>query len=115
MGNPNPNPNPYKGKRPTTPCSKCNNYGHWARKCHANQTITSNPINTIVESSTANFVQSTPPIKDYDVVPDIWNAQVHVTVGELLTNDTYRTQALTALNTVHNTQSNNPFCLHNVQ
>ena len=47
-------------------------------------------------------MQSTPPIKEYDIVPDVWNTHAHVTVGELLANDQYREELRTALHTIDN-------------
>src|ERR1043165_7235057 len=55
-------------------------------------------VNTITEIN----LMSTPPIKDYDIVPDIWNAPAKVTVGELLANPQYRAELLTAINTIEN-------------
>ena len=45
---------------------------------------------------------SAPPKKAYDIIPDIWNAPAKVTIGELLSNDEYRNDLRTALNTIEN-------------
>ena len=50
---------------------------------------------------------STPPIKPYDIVPDIWNKSANVTVGELLANNEYRNDLQTILNTMSNKSVNN--------
>src|SRR3990170_2219888 len=45
---------------------------------------------------------STPPQKPYDIVPNVWNTPANVTIGELLTNPTYRRDLQTTLNMVEN-------------
>ena len=41
----------------------------------------------MVETTEINGM-SIPPIKDYNIVPTVWNTPVNVTVGELLANPT---------------------------
>ena len=48
---------------------------------------------------------SVPPIKDYDIVPTIWNTPTNATVGELLANPHYRNELLTAIHTMENHES----------
>src|SRR3989337_2606010 len=50
---------------------------------------------------------STPPVKPYNIVPDIWNHPANVTIGELLANEKYRNDLQTALNTMKNKSVNN--------
>jgi predicted aspartyl protease len=56
------------------------------------------------ENTTVNGV-SVPPIKDYDIVPTIWNTPANATVGELLANSHYRNELLTAIHTMENRES----------
>src|SRR3989337_1010368 len=49
---------------------------------------------------------SSPPIRNYDIVPDVWNQHAHVTVRELLANGEYRKDLMTALNTMDNRSVN---------
>ena len=71
-------------------------------------------VNIIVETPLANHIFSTSSVRDYDIISDIWNSLARVTVRELLSNETYRTQVIIILNTVDNFQFNNPFYLNNV-
>src|ERR1044071_7798146 len=48
---------------------------------------------------------SIPPVKDYDIVPIVWNTQANVTVGELLANPHYRNELLTAIHIMENRES----------
>ena len=48
---------------------------------------------------------STPPIKDYDIVPTIWNTPANVMVGKLLANPHYRNELLTAIHTMKNKET----------
>ena len=50
---------------------------------------------------------STLPIKEYDIVSDIWNLQVKIIIGELLANLHYRTELLAAINTMENQEKRN--------
>ena len=49
---------------------------------------------------------SSPPIRNYDIVPDVWNQHAHVTVEELLANGEYRRDPMTALNIMDNRSIN---------
>src|SRR6185369_10645805 len=103
---------------PTTPCPKCKQSGHWAKYCpykgqqnnNNNNNNNRRSVNTIVPTIPAQVV-TLPPVKQYDIVPDIWNQHAHVTVGELLANEQYRQGLRTALNSLDNRtpDSNNPF------
>ena len=44
-------------------------------------------------------------IKEYDIVPIIWNILVNVTVRELLANPHYRNELLTAVHTMENRET----------
>src|ERR1044071_204849 len=48
---------------------------------------------------------SVPPIKDYDIVPTIWNTPTNAMVGELLANPHYRNELLTAIHTMENRET----------
>jgi hypothetical protein len=55
-----------------------------------------------IEETTEVNGLSVPPIKDYDIVPTIWNTLTNATVGELLANPHYRNELLTAIHTMEN-------------
>src|ERR1043165_4084799 len=103
----------------------CLQYGHIARNCwfspnnhcrnqrnnnkgnqqrnNNNQRHQGNPPPNNVGNWGINMLLI-PPVREYDIVSDIWNTHAHVTMGELLANNTYREELRTALNTVGNRQ-----------
>lgn len=99
-------------------CFRCQGYGHIARNCpnqrnndQGNANIRNNQGNNRRNNQDQGQPQvnnldlhllSTPPQKPYDIVPDVWNAPAHATIGELLSNQGYRKDLQTALNTIDN-------------
>ena len=65
-----------------------------------------NPFNNLQANHIKPEVNllSLPPIQPYDIVPDIWNAQVNMTVSSLLSTEPndYGRDLLTAMNTIQN-------------
>src|SRR5688572_18440459 len=106
----------------TAQCFRCQQFRHIAKNCpvqfsqnvQQNQNTGPTPnqqtsnINVIQESVNAVNMgaKSVPPIRDYDIVPDVWNQHAHVIIGELLANDQYRNDLHTAINTMENRTNN---------
>ena len=45
---------------------------------------------------------SVPLIKEYDIVPTIWNTPANIIIGELLANPHYQNKLFTAIHTMEN-------------
>src|ERR1043165_4185135 len=104
-------------------CFICGQLGHGFRNCNNGQRIqqffnqgnNQNNDNNNNQNRSNNPFEvnnlmvnglSTPPIKAYDIVPDVWNQPAKVTIGELLENQQYRQDLQTALNTMDNREIN---------